>query len=155
VPRILVQNEKDTIEPGPAVADLRTVLEATDPDIGFLLEWPGDRDRMAHTVLAFRGYVYGRPPHGGPVFWRRRREKRRLGRRARRLTRHGRTVRLTGDSNFAGMVIGGFHDCWEGYSGGDLGGRPVTAVYSTDRPTGRPQTVKTRSDHLAVVASYP
>lgn len=60
-----------------------------------------------------------------------------------------------GDSNFARMELDGFENCWDGHPGGDLGGRPVTIVFAAEEPEDAPETVKTKSDHLAVVVTYP
>lgn len=84
---------------------------------------------------------------------RHKREKRRLGRRARMHRRRGRKVFVLGDTNFSHMPLGGFVNCWEGRGGGSLQGRPVDIVYA-DRAPQRLQIVKTRSDHDAVVAIY-
>lgn len=86
---------------------------------------------------------------------RHKREKRRLGKRARRNERRGITTYAGGDSNFSGMQVGGFHNCWDGYHGGDLGGRAVTIVYAVEKPAHAPETFRTRSDHLAVAVTYP
>jgi hypothetical protein len=233
--RILAQNEKDTLSTGVAVADLRNVLTATEPDLGILNEWNKNRDAATRKMCADLGYGYGRPNRGGgPVLWksdkfrlrslksrilalpelvgdlpgrrsrlgtswaseaiftdslgwqvalvgchltaeiqdmrggggyktdrahrlrvmRHKREKRRLGRRARRLERRRITTYPGGDTNYSGMQLGGFVNCWDGYPGGDLQGRAVTIVYATGKPTRRPRTVKTHSDHLAVVVDY-
>jgi hypothetical protein len=85
---------------------------------------------------------------------RHKREKRRLGRRARMHKRRGRRVFVLGDSNFAGMTLGGFVNCWDGHHGGSLGGRAVDIVFTAHAPISPPQTLKTRSDHLAVLAVY-
>jgi hypothetical protein len=63
-------------------------------------------------------------------------------------------VYAAGDTNFSHMPLGGFHECWDGYKGGDLAGRPVCIVYSIRPPVDHPETVTTHSDHLAVVAEY-
>lgn len=81
-------------------------------------------------------------------------EKRRLGKRARMHKRRGRKVIVLGDSNFAGMKLGGFINCWDGHPGGSLGGRPVDIVFAEDAPNGSPRVLKTHSDHLAVVVTY-
>lgn len=86
---------------------------------------------------------------------RHKREKRALGRLGRKELRRPRKVLMGGDSNFTGMVVGGFENCWDGHRGGDLGGRPVTIVYAAEKPERAPETVKTKSDHLAVVVTYP
>jgi hypothetical protein len=85
---------------------------------------------------------------------RHKREKRRLGRRARMHLRRGRRVFALGDSNYAGMRLGGFVSCWEGHDGGTLGSRAVDIVYAERRPLGKPRTLKTHSDHRAVAVDY-
>ncbi len=85
---------------------------------------------------------------------RHKREKRRLGRRARMHLRRGRRVIALGDSNYAGMQLGGFVSCWDGHHGGTLGGRAVDIVFATAAPAGKPRTFKTHSDHLAVAVTY-
>lgn len=229
---VLAMNEKDTLRVVTAIADLQSVITATDPDFGILNEWTKDRDGATKNLLSRLGYGFARPRHGGnPVFWRlaygtpkikgrilalpgyvgrlpgrrstlgasmltqavwkdtgravlgfhmtaevqdvrgggsyktdrahwlrvrrHKREKRRAGRVARRLERAGLTVYVGGDTNFSGMTLGGFDNCWEGYSGGDLGGRAVTIVYATRKPAKRPQTVRDHSDHFAVAVTYP
>lgn len=238
---VLAMNEKDTISVTVAVADLRDVLIAADPDLAVLQEWPKSRDAATRKMCARLGYGYDRPQRGGgPVIWRmsgyklrsltavrlaraefvghligrrarlgpswcteaifddlpgekpdgsrtatlgyhftaeiqdvrggggykkelkyrlrvmrHKREKHRLGRRARRNERRGITTYPGGDSNFEGMELGGFHNCWEGHAGGDLGGRAVTIVYATEKPTRAPDLLKTHSDHRAVVVTYP
>jgi hypothetical protein len=86
---------------------------------------------------------------------RHKREKRRWGRLGRRHVRRGHEAYPAGDTNFEGMELGGFVNCWDGYPGGDLGGRAVTIVYAAGPPTRAPHTVKTHSDHLAVAVTYP
>lgn len=230
MPKILAQNEKDTLGVLVAVADLRTVVVEKQPDYGVLNEWPKNRDAATRAMLGRLGYGYSRPKRGGgpilwkntdvltrmkskrlalpgfvgripgrrswlgtswlteaffasgrvvlgfhltaevqdvrggggykndlrhkPRVWRHKHEKRSLGRRARALTRRGRAVYPAGDTNYSDMPLGGFHGCWEGHGGGDLGGRAVTIVYSTRKPAVAPETVKTHSDHLAVVVTY-
>lgn len=58
-----------------------------------------------------------------------------------------------GDSNFDGMALDGFHNCWEGRHGGDLGGRAVTQCFAS-REARLVETFRTNSDHLAVVVTY-
>jgi len=89
-----------------------------------------------------------------PRVMRHKREKRRLGRLGRHLERRKVATYPGGDTNYDGMRLGGFVNCWDGYSGGDLQGRAVTIVYSTAGPSGRPRTMKTHSDHLAVTVDY-
>lgn len=86
---------------------------------------------------------------------RHKREKRRIGSWGRHMAAEGWDVDMGGDSNFSHMKIGGFHDAWEGHPGGDLGGRPVTSVYSRRKPARAPRTIETRSDHDAVAVTYP
>jgi hypothetical protein len=122
---------------------------------------PGDRPDGSQTVVI--GFHFTAEVQYGAGYrkdlahrlrvMRHKREKRRLGRRARMHKRRGRKVRLLGDGNFAGMTIGGFVNCWDGRSGGSLGGRPVDIVYA-DRAPQSLQIIKTRSDHDAVVAIY-
>lgn len=85
---------------------------------------------------------------------RHRREKHRLGRRMRVNKRKGREVYSGLDSNFSGMTIGGFVNCWDGHDGGSLQGRPVDIIYSDGPPKRAPQVMKTRSDHRAVCVTY-
>lgn len=85
---------------------------------------------------------------------RHKRERRRLGRRARWHKRRGRRVYAVGDSNFAGMRLGGFVSCWDGHDGGTLGPRAVDIVFAATRPVGKPHTHKTHSDHRAVAVTY-
>lgn len=84
---------------------------------------------------------------------RHRREKRRLGKRARWHKRRGRNVKAVGDGNFHGMTLGGFVSCWEGRDGGTLGNRAVDIVFA-DRKATRLWTVETPSDHDALVVTY-
>jgi hypothetical protein len=84
---------------------------------------------------------------------RHKREKRRLGKRARWHQKRGAEVYVLGDTNFNRMPLGGFVSCWDNRSGGSLGWRAVDIVYS-DRPARRVQTISTHSDHDAVVATY-
>jgi hypothetical protein len=86
---------------------------------------------------------------------RHKREKRRWGRLGRRHLHRGDETYPAGDTNFDGMQLGGFVNCWDGYPGGDLGGRAVTIVYAAGRPSPPPHTVKTHSDHFAVAVTYP
>lgn len=67
---------------------------------------------------------------------------------------HGIDAFPAGDSNFSGMDLPGFVNCWDGHKGGDLGGRPVTICYANRAPKRAPSTHKTHSDHLAVVVTY-
>lgn len=80
---------------------------------------------------------------------RHKREKRRVGRRARFNLSRTRRTRAGGDSNFAGMKLGGLHSAWEGRHGGSLKGRAVDDVFA-ETPARKVHTYKTRSDHLAV-----
>ena len=85
---------------------------------------------------------------------RHKREKRRLGRRARFHQRRGRKVYALGDSNYDGMQLGGLKNCWDGYDGATLGPRAVDIVFSTSKPMSKPSTITTHSDHKAVVVTY-
>lgn len=85
---------------------------------------------------------------------RHKREKRRLGRRARTHKRRGRRVFVVLDGNFDGLQLGGFVSCWDGHPGGTLGSRAVDIVFTTEHPTAAPKTFKTHSDHHAVAATY-
>lgn len=84
---------------------------------------------------------------------RHKREKRRLGRRARAHKRRGRRVFVVLDGNFDGLELGGFVSCWEGHDGGSLGSRAVDIVFTTGRAVAV-KTYKTHSDHRAVAATY-
>lgn len=87
---------------------------------------------------------------------RHRREKRRLGKRARMHKRRGRETRAAGDGNYDGMTLGGFVSCWEApHPGirGTLGNRAVDIIFA-DRKPGKLWTVETPSDHDAVVVTY-
>jgi hypothetical protein len=86
---------------------------------------------------------------------RHKREKRRWGRLGRRHLHRGDETYPAGDTNFDGMQLGGFANCWDGFPGGDLGGRAVTIVYANAKPAHRPRTVQTHSDHFAVAVTYP
>jgi hypothetical protein len=86
---------------------------------------------------------------------RHKKEKHRLGRRARMHKRRGAKVYVLGDSNFDGMQLGGFVNCWTGHPGGSLGGRAVDIVFAATGPVGAPHVMKTHSDHQAVVVTYP
>ena len=83
---------------------------------------------------------------------RHRQERWRLGRRARFHKRHARTVYVAGDTNYDGMRLGGFINCWLARSGGTFGHRAVDCVFGETR--GNPTTVKTPSDHRAVICTY-
>jgi hypothetical protein len=84
---------------------------------------------------------------------RHKREKRRLGRRARAQQRRGRQVYAAGDSNYSHMQLGGFVNCWTDRNGGTLGGRPVDIVFADKKPMAL-KTVTTPSDHDALVCIY-
>lgn len=87
---------------------------------------------------------------------RHKREKRRLGRRGRAHLKKGRVTRLLGDSNFSGMEIGGFVNCWVGHQPpphGTLQGRPVDIVFDEHRSDDL-DTIPTRSDHDTLVVTY-
>jgi hypothetical protein len=84
---------------------------------------------------------------------RHKREKRRLGRRARWQQKHARTVYPSGDSNYHGMQLGGFVSCWKDRRGGTLGNRAVDIVFADTRPLSV-RTLETASDHDTVVATY-
>ncbi len=86
---------------------------------------------------------------------RHKREKRRLGRRARALHRRGRVVYLIGDGNFDGIQFGRFTSCWEGNEDkpGTLGWRKPDCVHTT-RSASSVATFRTRSDHRALAAYY-
>jgi hypothetical protein len=90
---------------------------------------------------------------------RHKREKWHLGRLGRRCANKAITY-LGGDSNYAGMQVRGFYNCWfraaglGAYPGGDLGGRAVTIVFHTRHPQRAPQTIKDHSDHFAVAVTY-
>ena len=84
---------------------------------------------------------------------RHKREKRRLGHRARTAKRRGREVYPMGDGNFDGMTLGGFVSCWEGRDGGTLGPRAVDIVFA-DRAATRLHTIPTASDHDALIVTY-
>lgn len=99
------------------------------------------------------GGGYKKDPVHLPRVLRHKREKRRLGRRARMQCRRGRDVYPAGDGNFAGMTLGGFVNCWEGRKGGDLGGRPVSIIFADKKP-GDLELIHTPSDHLSVVCTY-
>lgn len=58
-----------------------------------------------------------------------------------------------GDSNFDGMDLDGFVNCWDDHPGGDLGGRAVTQCFAEGRAK-TVRTIKTHSDHFAVVVTY-
>lgn len=80
---------------------------------------------------------------------RHKREKRRLGKRARFHLQRGRRTRAAGDSNYDGMTLGGFISCWKARPGGTLQSRAVDIVFDT-KPAVRVHTFKTHSDHHAV-----
>lgn len=84
---------------------------------------------------------------------RHKREKRRLGRRARMHQRRGRETYSAGDGNYAGMELGGFVNCWKDRHGGDLGGRPVSIVFADGKPLDL-ELIVTKSDHRTVVCTY-
>lgn len=84
---------------------------------------------------------------------RHRREKHRLGKRARTQLRRGRTVYVVGDSNFDGFTLGRFVSCWDHRSGGTLGPRAVDVILAKDRGL-KLWTVETPSDHDALVVTY-
>jgi hypothetical protein len=129
-------------------------------------ELPGDKpDGSKSAILGYHFTAEVQDMKGGGGYKkglqyllrvrRHKKEKRRLGRRARRNERRGIETYAGGDSNFSGMELGGFRNCWDGYEGGDLGGRAVTIVFAAKKPAKKPQTFKTKSDHLAVVVTYP
>lgn len=84
---------------------------------------------------------------------RHKREKRRLGRRARHHKRKGRRVFVVADTNFDGMTLGGFTSCWSKRDGNTLGWRAPDIVF-TDREPKTVATYPTHSDHRAVCAIY-
>lgn len=84
---------------------------------------------------------------------RHKRERRRLERLVRRQRRKGRRVFALGDTNYHGMTLPPLRSCWRGRDGGTLGGRAVDVVYA-DTESDTVRTVKTGSDHLAVVVTY-
>ena len=85
---------------------------------------------------------------------RHKREKRRLGKRARMHQRRGRTVHPCGDGNYSGMTLGGFVNCWEGRHGGTLQGRPVDIIFGARKPS-KLWTIETASDHDSLIVTYP
>ena len=92
---------------------------------------------------------------------RHKREKRRMGRRGRMHERRGHRVFLGGDGNFAGLQVGGFVNCWEGRSGGTLGGRAVDIVFADRKPltlrtldTAHPHPGPNEIDHDGLVVTY-
>lgn len=70
---------------------------------------------------------------------------------ARRL--RGDRVYVVGDTNYDGLELEPLVSCWKGRSGGTLGGRAVDYVFAPERAD-RVQTIHTKSDHRAVVATY-
>lgn len=86
---------------------------------------------------------------------RHKREVRKLGRVARRRARKGK-VFVVLDGNFDGLKVRGLTSCWTGPdlpSAGTLGKRRVDIIFAASAPK-RVRTVKTPSDHRAVVADY-
>jgi hypothetical protein len=76
--------------------------------------------------------------------------------------RRGHEVFLGGDGNFAGMAVGRFVNCWEGRSGGTLGGRAVDIVFAAVKPhdlrtidTAHPHPGPNEIDHDGLVVTYP
>jgi len=84
---------------------------------------------------------------------RHKREVRSLRNIARRQRRKGREVYVVGDFNFDGLRIPGLTSCWLGRNGGTLGNRAVDIVFAA-YPAARVRTIRTPSDHDAVVATY-
>lgn len=88
-----------------------------------------------------------------------RRVARHLAERARlkvlvvRLRARKRRVYVVGDTNYNGMSLAPLTSCWKGRRGGTLGHRAVDIIYSQSEARSV-QTIPTRSDHRAVVATY-
>jgi hypothetical protein len=93
-----------------------------------------------------------------PRYWlrvmRHKRERWRLGHRARMQKRRGRVVYPAGDGNFDGMQLGGFVSCWARRSGGTLGWRSPDIIFGYTRGS-RLETVETASDHDTLIVTYP
>lgn len=126
--------------------------------------WRRHPDGAVTTILDYHltaeiqdvrgGGGYKKDPLHLPRVLRHKRERRRLGRRMRAQAGRGREVYAAGDGNFAGMTVRGFVNSWTGHPGGDLGGRPVSIIFAARKPS-KLWTVKTPSDHLTVLATYP
>lgn len=99
------------------------------------------------------GARYRRDPAHLLRVMRHKREKRRLGGRARMQHRHGRTVYPAGDGNFDGMTLGGFVSCWTDHHGGTLGGRAVDIIFAATKAP-KLWTIQTPSDHDSLVVTY-
>lgn len=80
-------------------------------------------------------------------------ETAKAGRIGRRQLRNGLQPYLAGDTNYDGLAVQGFTNCWTSHGGGDLGGRAVTICYAPALAKGV-ETIRTHSDHLAVVVTY-
>lgn len=100
------------------------------------------------------GARYRRDPAHLLRVLRHRREKYRLGRRARLHKRRGHRVFPAGDGNFDGMTLRGFVSCWKDRKGGTLQGRAVDIIFAVLESI-RLRTIETPSDHDALVVTYP
>lgn len=105
------------------------------------------------TAEVQKGAGYRRDPAHRLRVRRHKRERRRLGKRARWHKRRGRTVYAAGDSNFHGLRLRGFVSCWTGRKGGTLGNRAVDVVFAATKPH-KLWPVQTPSDHDALIVTY-
>lgn len=106
------------------------------------------------TAEVQSGGRYRTDKEHAPRVRRHKRECRRLSRKARRLIGKGHKVFVLLDGNYDRLTLPPLVSCWVGQkSQGTLGSRCVDIVF-TEKPSEHVTTVRTGSDHKAVVSTY-
>lgn len=140
----------------------KSTLPASIASVGLYVDELLDENVALVNVHLTAEVQKGKGYRTDPAHWarvlRHRRERRALRRLVARLRRKGYRVYVTGDTNYDGMPLPPLVSCWTEHAraeaAGTLGTRTPDYVYGPEA-AGRVRVLPTKSDHHAVLATYP